>query len=114
MKIFLSPIANIKNDEVGYRFDGEKVIAEFKGVEDAFDFSGFPNGVMPMFDEFGKETVKTELEINPILSAKREDGELKLELVNYIGVEARYEERFPNWIDATDYKPKETEEGDNG
>jgi hypothetical protein len=79
-------------------FDEELEI--FKDVEvwevieshyDTFDFSSMPDGKL--------DSVETHLPINPIISAERIDGELKVELINLIGKNATNEERFPDWID---------------
>ena len=57
--------------------------------QDTFDFSDLPDGVL--------EDVKTTLSINPIISAKKENGELYVKLLNFIDTDATEEERFPEW-----------------
>jgi hypothetical protein len=56
---------------------------------DTFDFSAMPDG------EAGEIT--TTLPVNPITKAKKVNGELEAELLNFIGPEATEEERFPAW-----------------
>jgi len=43
--------------------------------------------------------IKTILPVNPVISAKRIDGILYLELLNWIGKDAPYESRFPEWCE---------------
>lgn len=87
MKILLSPQRNDKKIE--YKFEGEKVIATIDNMSDTFNFSSMPDGIM--------YEVETILDINPIISAKRADGILYVELLNFIGQDATEEEKFPEW-----------------
>lgn len=98
MLILYSPQRN-DNARLSYSFDGEVITATYKRIDaagnvlesmtDTFDFSSLPDGVA-----VGVETV---LPVNPIISARREDGVLKVELLNFIGPDATEEERFPTW-----------------
>ncbi|CAM3442613.1 hypothetical protein [Marinicrinis lubricantis] len=56
---------------------------------DIFDFADMPNGIL--------DGVETTLKYNPIISAKRENGVLHLELLNFIGEDATEQEKFPDW-----------------
>lgn len=109
MKIFLSPqqaeISNFK-----YTFEDDLVIVEKDGVKDEFDFTGLPDGVFEKFDKEGNLIVDTLLGENPIIKAKKKNGVLYLTLLNIIGENATEEERFPEWIDSSDYVFKENEE----
>ncbi len=87
MKILLSPQRS--NRKIKYKFEGEKVIATIDNVTDIFDFSTMPDGIM--------YEVGTTLDMNPIISAKRADGILYVELLNFIGQDATEEEKFPEW-----------------
>ena len=78
MKIRYIPQRNDANLE--YSFEGEKVIAVYNNITDEFDFSHFEEG-----DKADVQNIKTTLPINPIISAKREDGELKIELLKFHG-----------------------------
>lgn len=91
MQIFLSPQVSEKN--IKYTFHKDVIVAEYDGEKDTFDFSGFPDGVLD------PATVATVLDINPVLSAKRENGILYVELLNFISGDATEEERFPEWFD---------------
>ena len=100
MRIFLSP--QLADGEIIYTFNRDKITAKFGDVTDTFDFSDFPDGEL----EAGE--IETTLPVNPILSAKREDGVLSVELLNFIATdESREEVLFPDWVDAEDYKPAE-------
>lgn len=68
----------------------EVVTANMNGIEDTFDFSNFGDG------ELDVSSIETVLPINPILKAKRENGELYLELLHwYQDSNAPEEVRFP-------------------
>ena len=77
------------DDNLVYTFDGEKVIANYNGQVDVFDFTEMPDG--------RAESIETILPIDPIISAERRDGVLYLELLYFYGANASYEERFPDW-----------------
>lgn len=68
---------------------GKEIVIEKKLGEDFFDFSTLPDGEL--------SDVETILPVNPIISAKREDGVLWVELLNFIDLEATEEEKFPQW-----------------
>ncbi|TWK08589.1 hypothetical protein CHCC20442_4302 [Bacillus licheniformis] len=103
MKIFLSP--QVSDEKISYDFDGEIITATYKDVSDTFDFTDLPDGRLELYDDEGNSLVKTKLEINPIVSAKKENGLLYVELLNFIGMDATEAERFPDWIDHTEYSP---------
>lgn len=89
MKILYSPQ---RNDEViSYEFSSDKITVNYNNEMDVFDFTGFENGIM--------ETTETILPINPIISAKKENGILSVELLYYIGPNPTEEERFPKWTE---------------
>lgn len=99
-------------ERIAYQFQGEIVRATFKGVTDEFDFSEFPDGELEVTSEFGDVLLETALEFNPILAGKKENGNLYLTLMNFIGLNATEEERFPKWIDHTEYIPLKVGEED--
>lgn len=115
MKIYLGPQIN-DNERMFYKFDGEKVTVSAGNITDTFDFTGLPDGVLEMQNkETGEELIKTNLPINPITSAKKVDGVLYLELLNWIPSDAPEEMMFPEWIDPINYvKPKEVVKGEDG
>lgn len=87
MRVLLSPQRSDRKIE--YKIEGEKVIATIDNVTDIFDFSTMPDGIM--------DEVETILDVNPIMSAKRVEGELYVELLNFIDDNATEEEKFPEW-----------------
>lgn len=93
MKILFSPQVN--EEKIIYCFEGEKITATFRGVTDVFDFSDMPDGKID--NPF--EDIETTLDVNVIISAERVGGELKVELLNFIGFDAAEEERFPEWFE---------------
>jgi hypothetical protein len=98
MMIKYSPQRN-KNSSISYTFDGEMIIADVDGVTDSFDFTAVGDGVLqiresePPFDLL----LDTVLPMIPIISAKRENGILYVELLKFIDDSATEEDRFPNW-----------------
>ena len=87
MQIKYSPCRS--DDSLAYTFEGEKVTAIYNGQVDVFDFTEMPDGVA--------ENIETTLPLNPIISAKREEGILYLELLYFHGPNTTHEERFPDW-----------------
>lgn len=90
MKILYSP--QVSDRKLTYEFNNDVVTATLNGVTDTFDFSGMPDGIA--------DSIESEVfDFNPILSAKKENNILYLELINFIGEDATYEERFPEWFE---------------
>lgn len=97
MKIYLSPrhALNMK-DVTNYTFKDETITLTFwtydesgtKQLSESFeyDLSEMPEGELDMDDKF-------------LLSAKRIDGELHVELLNYVPLDATHEELYPEWFD---------------
>lgn len=112
MKILFIPQVR-DNERITYEFEENSFKATHKGKSDTFDFANLPNGELELYDdETGEELIETDIE-NPIVSARKEDGVLYVELMNYIGVNASYEERFPDWIDHTEYEPPSEEDSND-
>lgn len=115
MKILFSPQVPLNfTDKIIYKFDGDIIEVELPdGTHDVFDFAGLPDGVLDI------ESIESDLSLGVFLSAKKEDGVLYVELLNYIGTDATESERFPDWIDHEDYvapivEPIEEEGEDDG
>jgi hypothetical protein len=96
MKILYSPQLN-EIDILNYHFESEKITATLNGQSDIFDFSQMPNG--KAMGGYQEAPITTNLGINPIVEAIRENGILKVTLVNFIGMDASEEDKFPNWKD---------------
>lgn len=112
MKIFLSPQIPLNpSDRIEYEFEEDIIKVKLPdGTNDTFDFTEFPDGELQVYDDEGTSLIDTELTFNVIINAKRVNGELSVELVNYIGTDAPEHERFPEWIDYIEYQPaKESE-----
>ena len=93
MRILMSPQVMLEDQRFDFVFSGESITATFDGETDTFDFSGLPDGEV----DFSK--IETTLPINPILIARRVDGVLSVELLNFISEDASDAERFPEWIE---------------
>lgn len=112
MKILFSPQVR-ENEKIIYEFEEGIIKATHKGKSDTFDFSDLPDGELQMYDdETGEFMIETDIE-NPVVSARKEDGVLYVELMNYIDTDASHEECFPEWIDHTEYEPPEIDEDDS-
>lgn len=109
MKIYLSPQGSDGNN-FKYTFIDDILTVECDGKTDEFDFTDFPDGRLQMYDDKGNELVETKFEVNPLISAEKKEGVLYLELLNRISDNATEEEKFPEWIDSSDYVFKENEE----
>ena len=92
IKVFFSP--QRADNQIEYSFCGEAVTARIDEIEDTFDFSNLPDGELDM-----EEPIETTLPVCPIISAKRINGILHLELLNWIGPDAPHESRFPDWVE---------------
>lgn len=107
MRVLFTPQIPLDGDSIEYTFDEDiihaKAIYQGRVYRDSFDFKGLPDGELKMYDENGNETIQTELPISVLLGAKRVNGELRVELLNWISSDASEEERFPNWIDSDRY-----------
>jgi hypothetical protein len=100
MQIYLSPIR--ADQKLTYQFSGEIITAALDNQTETYDLSFIEEGqkIRPIeYDDDGKQTIHipTNFPFHPIISAKRENGVLYVELVNFIGKNASQEERFPEW-----------------
>ena len=93
MRILMSPQVMLEDQRFDFVFSGESITATFDGETDTFDFSGLPDGEV----DFSK--IETMLPYSPILIARRVDGVLSVELLNFISEDASDAERFPEWIE---------------
>ncbi len=89
MQVKFSPQRN--DNRIEYGFSGEVITATIGEKTDTFNFSVVPDGQAVVYN------IETTLPINPIVSAKRTDGMLSVELLNFIGADATEEEKFPTW-----------------
>ena len=90
MRVLFSP--QVRADKIEYKFINDKVIVTHDNMSENYDFSGMPNGVA--------DSIESEVfGFNPVLSAKKENNILYLELINFIGIDATYEEKFPEWFE---------------
>lgn len=80
MKIILFPQVRDR-DRIWYEIEDQKITATINGVSDTFDFTGMPNGELQLWDNEGNWLVETKLDEVPIASAKKENGELTVEII---------------------------------
>ena len=92
IKVYFSP--QVSERQIEYSFYGETLTAKIGDTEDIFDFSTLPDGELDR-----GQPIETALPVCPIISVKRVDGILHLELLNRIGSDAPYESRFPEWCE---------------
>lgn len=103
MKILLSPQAR-DNDKIWYEIEHQKITAINNGISDTFDFTDIPDGIMQMWDDEGNDLIETELDESPIISARKENGELWVEIVFTIDMEEKDERLlFPDWMSLEDF-----------
>ena len=90
MKVYFSP--QVSDERIDYTFENDVITATLNGVTETFDFSEMPNGVA--------DSIESEVfDFNPVISAKKENGTLYVELLNFIDGDATEEERYPEWIE---------------
>lgn len=83
------------NNEIKYNYQYEDETIHVligEDVIDTFDFTGFTQD-----GELDVSSVETSLPVNPIFSAKRENGILYVKLLNFIDNEASESDKFPDW-----------------
>ena len=90
--MFIKYSPQVSDKKLIYEFNNDVVTATMNGVTETFDFSGMPNGVADSIESGA-------FDFNPVISAKKENNILYLELLNYISEDATYEERFPEWYE---------------
>ena len=87
-----------------YEFEESIVkVKDYLGNKDVFDFRDFTDG------ELEVDELETDLFMNPILEAKKENGVLKVILWEFIGFNLADELNTSEWIDHTEYQPPEIE-----
>lgn len=97
MMVLYSP--QVSDKEIIYSFDGDVITATIEGMTDVFDFSAFGDGVLQLYSSKPpfEPLFTTTLPIMPILSAKRENGTLQVEILRFIGAEADESDKYPTW-----------------
>ena len=93
MRIYKSPQLGVDERIFKFEFSDDVIVATFDDIKDIFDFTGLPDG------EVDYSMIETILEYNPILKAKKIDGILSVELLNFVSEDATEEEKFPEWIE---------------
>lgn len=90
MRVLFSP--QVRENKIEYKFTENMVIVMYNDMSEKYDFSGMPDGVA--------DSIESEVfDFNPVLSARKENDILYLELINFIGADATEEEKFPEWFE---------------
>ena len=91
MQILRKPQFNLR-DFLIYTFEGDqKIVVYYNGQEETFDFSGYTDdGIFDITPDI--------LSINPFVNIKKENGELKVELVDYYSDPNKYIDKKGNVI----------------
>lgn len=122
MRIKLLNQLRTYDDSVRYEFEEDMItvhmtLEDNKTVTDTFDFKGLSDGSLPMY-LLGKEgefvdTIQTDLPLNPIHSAEKIDGVLKVELLHWVD---ELKELESDWLSVEEYleitKAKEESDSD--
>ena len=115
MKVKFKPNIPLNStDKIKYVFTDKTIEVTLPdGTSHVFDFNGLPDGELELInEETGEKLLETTLTVEVLKSAKIEEGVLSVELFSYIGLDATEEEKFPIWIDHTEYVFKEEGEAD--
>ncbi|MGI6349873.1 MAG: hypothetical protein ACOXZ0_08215 [Eubacteriales bacterium] len=91
MEVLKKPFYD-KTKKISYEMIDEQIICTYNGKTDVFDFAGLPDG------EADVSKIETILDMQPILSAVKEKGRLRVEVINFYGDDAGWEETDPLWI----------------
>lgn len=96
MIIKLSPQVR-DNNKIWYEIENQKVTATINDVTDTFDFTDIPNGKLQIYDGEFNNLIETSLDEVPILSARKENGVLTVEILFSIDSNEKDERLlFPN------------------
>ena len=124
MIIKLSPQIRDYN-KIWYEIEQDKITATINDVTDTFDFTDMPNGELQLKNDEGNDLIETALREVPILSAKKEDGVLTVEILFSIDMNEKDErllfpkpmtlDEFNDLMDELAEREKEVEvDGENG
>ena len=85
MIIQLSPQVR-ENNKIWYEIENQKVTATINDITDTFDFTDMPDGELELWDDNGEDLIETVLQEVPIISARKEDGVLTVEILFSIDI----------------------------
>lgn len=80
MIIVMSPQVRDFN-KIWYEIEHQKITATINDITDTFDFTDMPDGELQIYDNEGNSLIETALNEIPILSARKEDGVLTVEIL---------------------------------
>lgn len=91
------------NDHIAYDFDDDKIIVTMnyheRSFTDFFNFEGLADGHLLLTDELGNSKIETSLPILPLISAKKENDELEVELMFWINPSEATDDRKSEQFD---------------
>lgn len=91
MRILYNPQVRDDHNKYKITLQGEVITIQYHDKTETFDFTNMPNGTGEVESEV--------FDFEPIKSAEKVDGVLWVEILNLIGIDATYEERFPEWFE---------------
>ena len=68
-------------DKIWYEIEKDKITATINDVTDTFDFTDMPDGELQVYDDDANNLIETALSEVPILSARKENGVLTVEIL---------------------------------
>ena len=91
-------------NELSLDEEAQKIVEmETNREEDELDFTGLPDGEMEVYDDETAEfLVDTNIPVNFILSAKKEDGQLYIELLKWEKPDQEITNRESEWQEEGD------------
>lgn len=124
MIIQLSPQVRDFN-KIWYEVTENKITATINDISDTFDFTDMPDGELQIYDNEGNSLIETGLSEVPILSARKENGVLTVEILFSIDIHEQDErllfpepmslEEFNDLMDELVERDKEVEsDGEDG
>ncbi|MDQ0299625.1 hypothetical protein J2S78_002045 [Salibacterium salarium] len=84
-KYIPKPQPHYKGEELTYEFTKDTVEVTYKDeggkITDTFDFTDLEDGILEIYDENGDSAIDTDLPIQPICYAEKNDGELLVAVI---------------------------------
>jgi hypothetical protein len=99
MMVLYSP--QVSDSQIEYSFSGEVITVKLDGITDTFDFSEFGEGTLQLYSNEPpfEPLFITSLPLMPILSARRENGVLQVELLKFISEDSPDGDKYPEWTE---------------
>ena len=94
-----------EEDKIWYEIEKDVIKATINSVTDTFDFTDLPDGELQIYDGEFNNLIETSLDEVPILSARKENGVLTVEILFSIDINEQDERLlFPEPMTLDEFK----------